>query len=286
MISISCEVDFQPMKKLCAIVLVLVVGTSALAADEPGSTTLVWPDGTKYIGMVVDGKRNGKGTIYWLDGTRFVGTFENDMRSGAGSMILPDGTVYNGYFENDVLADSPGGPDALQEAPQTKALVALPGVPAYQGTARTPARPVVEAGVPGTALIMAPVTELDETVRQDLTETIDLWAAAWSEKNVPQYLATYDKNFRVPNRLTRRQWEAERRIRIRKPRFIDVELSYSHFEITGPDEAEVAFEQTYKSNLYSDVTHKVLQMKHADGSWTILAADCSSNSDMPWYTCQ
>lgn len=248
MISIFCQVDFQPMKKLLAIVLILVIGSSAFAADEPQPTTLVWPDGTKYIGSVVDGKRNGKGTIFWLDGTRFVGIFKNDMRNGAGSMILPDGTVYNGHFENDVLVDSPGAEstNAFQQAPQTKAHVELAHLP-------------------------APVTALDATVRQDLIEAIDLWAAAWSEKNVTQYLASYDKNFSVPRHLTRRQWEVERRRRLKQPRFIALKLIYRRFEITATDTAEVRFQQTYKSNLYTDVVDKVLQMKHADGSWTILS---------------
>ena len=95
------------------IVMMLVPPLHAQAADEStaneenNTKTLVWPDGTRYVGGVKDGKRSGKGTIFWQDGTRFVGTFENDMRNGPGTMILPDDTVYNGYFENDTLVDAP-----------------------------------------------------------------------------------------------------------------------------------------------------------------------------------
>ena len=81
-----------------------------LAEDAPATDlvtkTLVWPDGTRYVGGVLEGKRTGKGTIFWQDGTRFVGQFENDMRNGPGTMILPDGTVYTGFFKNDELIDT------------------------------------------------------------------------------------------------------------------------------------------------------------------------------------
>jgi len=65
--------------------------------------TLVWPDGTRYVGMVFDGKRDGKGTITWQDGTQFVGHFKDDLKNGPGTLILADGSVYSGYFENDIL---------------------------------------------------------------------------------------------------------------------------------------------------------------------------------------
>ncbi len=75
-------------------------------SSEPTTKTLVWPDGTRYVGGVLEGKRSGKGTIFWQDGTRFVGRFENDMRNGPGTMILPDGTVFTGFFKNDELVDT------------------------------------------------------------------------------------------------------------------------------------------------------------------------------------
>ena len=82
-----------------------------VSANEPGkdipvTRTLVWPDGTRYVGGVLHGKRSGKGTIFWQDGTRFIGLFENDLRNGPGTLILPDGTVYTGFFDNDELLDS------------------------------------------------------------------------------------------------------------------------------------------------------------------------------------
>ena len=87
----------MPSMKIFALVTVLstaiglLLPISVAAVEEPVTKTLVWPDGTRYVGGVLDGKRSGKGTIFWQDGTRFVGQFENDMRNGPGTMILPDG---------------------------------------------------------------------------------------------------------------------------------------------------------------------------------------------------
>lgn len=106
------------MKKLPILVLVSACSLLSIAGyaaaqdtttdnvEDPVTKTLVWPDGTRYVGGVVDGKRTGKGTIFWQDGTRFVGQFENDMRNGPGTMILPDGTVYTGFFKDDELVDT------------------------------------------------------------------------------------------------------------------------------------------------------------------------------------
>ncbi|MDE0759150.1 MAG: hypothetical protein OSB45_13405 [Pseudomonadales bacterium] len=42
--------------------------------------TLSWPDGTRYVGGIKDGRRLGRGTIYWQDGTRYIGEFRADLR--------------------------------------------------------------------------------------------------------------------------------------------------------------------------------------------------------------
>ena len=97
------------MKKTTLLVLSLMLVPFsdyklALAIEsESNIKTLLWPDGTRYVGGIVNGKRTGRGTIFWQEGSRFIGYFENDMRNGPGTMILPDGTVYRGYFKDDKL---------------------------------------------------------------------------------------------------------------------------------------------------------------------------------------
>ena len=77
--------------------------SKAEAVAEAEIKTLIWPDGTRYVGGFENGKRSGRGTIFWQEGSRFIGYFENDRRNGPGTMILPDGTVYRGYFKDDKL---------------------------------------------------------------------------------------------------------------------------------------------------------------------------------------
>jgi len=275
-------------------IVLLSVASSSFAEEKSPNLTLVWPDGTKYVGGVADGKRNGDGTIYWTDGTKFIGHFENDLRNGPGSMILPDGTVHSGYFVNDKLVDLPQS-SAQQTTEQQAAERGLPTEkPAGSETADSeiqsvtgeqpsgkpvsPERETIEseeqvALVEPTQQVVqhVPVILLTDTVRNALTYTIDLWAAAWSMQNTELYLDIYHDEFKVPSKLTRRQWEMLRKSRLTKPRSIDVNVAYDRFEIIRPDIAEVTFKQTYKSNLYRDVTTKMLTLVNTKDGWKILS---------------
>jgi len=305
-----------------------VLAESASDAVESGdpeavTKTLVWPDGTRYVGGVADGKRSGKGTIFWQDGTRFVGQFENDMRNGPGTMILPDGTVYTGFFEDDELVDTestiaasnaesvamdpedsmdvlddaslPMEADSLSDAEQPEPVEEVAQVDEYDTLEGAPAddyEEVVEDVIETTAEIEdsteeiaeaiaaeetleAPystdVTEIAEAVKDELIETVDLWAAAWSDQNVPQYLANYSDDFAVPGRQSRRTWEALRRTRLTRPRYINLDVEYQRFELVEANVVDVFFRQTYSSNTYSDLTDKVLRLrKEDDTNWKIL----------------
>lgn len=86
------------------ILLLPLLGPGALAQDNQlEMRVLEWPDGTRYEGGVLNGKKEGPGTIYWPDGTRFEGIFSNDLREGSGTLIFPDGTVFTGVFSEDRL---------------------------------------------------------------------------------------------------------------------------------------------------------------------------------------
>ncbi len=274
------------MKPTLLIAFLLISPAAAFPAEpapEPATKTLVWPDGTRYVGGVIDGKRSGKGTIFWQDGTRFVGQFKNDMRNGPGTMILPDGTVYTGFFRDDELVDSPAeqvvaqaddSPDTGVRPPEDSddgIESASTDQPASTAVASvTPPAPAEDAEDPSASIPGEQVTVLTDQVKNDLIETIDLWGRAWSEKNVPQYLSNYSEDFRVPGKLSRKKWEALRRSRLTRPRTIDVRIVYEKFEMVEPDVVDVYFRQTYRSNLYSDVTNKVLRMKREGHDWRII----------------
>ncbi|MCB1646509.1 MAG: hypothetical protein KDI36_13705 [Pseudomonadales bacterium] len=273
------------------LLIVLVLPSAYISAadtDGPVNKTLVWPDGTRYVGGVLDGKRSGKGTIFWQDGTRFVGEFRNDLRNGPGTMILPDGTVYNGYFENDILVnkediaaigaetgepvaaitgeEAPASMSSRQQSPEatvTAGVSAPINTPASTGPAPVP---VPEDSLP----LYQPVTRMTPAVEEELRSTINLWAAAWSEKNVTQYLSNYADDFRVPDKQSRRKWESVRKSRLTRPKYIRIDITFEKFDIVDADVAEVQFVQRYNSNTYSDVTNKVLRLRKEQEHWKII----------------
>jgi len=320
------------MKKFHFLVILLMLAPFGLQAEDtiaadPVTKTLVWPDGTRYVGGVMAGKRTGKGTIFWQDGTRFVGQFENDMRNGPGTMILPDGTVYTGFFRDDELVDTEStiaaSTRSSEELNNEESVAALQGTElpmeadslgegSSDGLAQVdehdlikPAREAVIDPEPTIVLAEAPetrektvevndaapgtmvepdpiqqaekedyyssdVTDITDSVKEELIQTVDLWAAAWSDQNVPQYIANYAEDFVVPDRQSRRTWEALRRTRIQRPGYINLDVTYQRFELVDTNVVDVFFRQAYRSNTYSDLTDKVLRFRKGDTGWKIL----------------
>jgi hypothetical protein len=319
------------VQKVLLLTTCLFMAAATTAAESPpdagpdsSTRTLVWPDGTRYVGGVSDGKRDGKGTIFWQDGTRFVGHFTNDLRNGPGTMVLANGTVYTGYFTDDVLVENPLPAASGAENTNADVMQASSSIPtrptemaapladvseqqlqAAQSIASTdPARveasveapmevlvaaaepiaepmteqalePVAEpdmtAPVESTTPLYQPVTQLDDAVRQALQASIDNWAAHWSKQDLPAYLNSYSEAFDVPGKLTRSQWEDQRKTRLGSPAYIGISIVYDSFEIIDADEARVTFKQTYKSDSYNDVTQKFLLLNKHDDQWLISA---------------
>jgi len=315
------------MKLLHLLLILLTFTPFGLQADDktpPNSATktLVWPDGTRYVGGVKEGKREGKGTIFWQDGTRFVGRFENDMRNGPGTMTLPDGTVYTGLFKNDELVDTKPtiaarkNPEA--ELDNDESAAALKGTelpmetdslgdnPPHTFTqvdkndmrepvskpeptivmAKAPEREdkIVAAAKTTPDAIVKPesnpsgerdyylsdVNEITDSVKDELIETVDLWAAAWSDQNSPDYIASYSEDFSAPDGQSRRNWEALRKKRIMRPTNINLDIRYQRFELVDTDVVDVFFRQAYRSNTYSDLSDKVIRLRKEQKDWKIL----------------
>jgi len=95
------------------------------------------------------------------------------------------------------------------------------------------------------------------------------WANAWSAQDVDSYLASYGKEFVPPKGLSRKAWERERRIRLRKPRFIKITLSDIKINLHGKDYAEVRFTQAYQSDTYGDKVKKEILMRKVSDKWMI-----------------
>ncbi len=144
---------------------------------------------------------------------------------------------------------------AVAEAPSA-------GVPVGTLPPPVPLAPV--ALVPPTGMDAAQPDPAAE-VRQSLLD----WAGAWSERDVEVYLASYAPTYAAPG-LSRKQWEQQRRQRIRKPRSIAVELSDITIELQGEDRATAAFRQDYRSDVYRDQTRKSLRLQKINNVWLIV----------------
>lgn len=55
--------------------------------------SLTYQNGDKYVGEVVDGKRDGLGIYYYVNGNYYYGKYRNNVRSGAGAMFKTDNTI-------------------------------------------------------------------------------------------------------------------------------------------------------------------------------------------------
>ena len=57
-------------------------------------------DNGRYVGQIVNGKKEGKGIYYWTDGDRYEGDFKNDKKEGKGIEYYNDGARYEGDWKN------------------------------------------------------------------------------------------------------------------------------------------------------------------------------------------
>ena len=144
------------------------------------------------------------------------------------------------------------------------------GAPAVATPVATPTTAQAAAPVvaPAEAPKPAPAKAAGDT-NTEITNAVDLWAAAWSRKDVKAYLAAYARDFKTPSGESRSAWDAERQKRIKKPGAIQV--SYENLRITvDGDSATVKFRQHYKSASLKTSSNKVLLMGKRDGKWQIL----------------
>ncbi|SFD60208.1 Tetratricopeptide repeat-containing protein [Thiohalospira halophila DSM 15071] len=108
----------------------------------------------------------------------------------------------------------------------------------------------------------------DEAVTRAVTRRLHDWASAWSEQAVAEYVAAYAADY-SPEGLNREEWEEQRRRRIQRPEWIQVELDRIEVWDTGPDTATAIVRQHYDADSYADVTLKSLQMVLEEGRWVI-----------------
>ncbi|WP_178131190.1 serine/threonine-protein kinase [Reyranella sp. CPCC 100927] len=68
-----------------------------------GPRSFTYPDGSRYVGTLSNGKRNGQGTYTYANGDRYVGAWQNDDMHGQGVYTFADGGRYTGEWRNDKM---------------------------------------------------------------------------------------------------------------------------------------------------------------------------------------
>jgi Tfp pilus assembly protein PilF/ketosteroid isomerase-like protein len=150
----------------------------------------------------------------------------------------------------------PAEPVKLADAPKPAPAVAVPVVAPPAAAAPVEAPKPVPTKTAGDA-------------NAEISKSLNLWAAAWSRKDVKAYLAAYARDFKTPAGESRAAWDAERQKRINRPGAIQV--SYENLRIAVDGEtATVKFRQHYKSAALKTSSNKVLLMGKRDGKWQIL----------------
>ncbi len=153
---------------------------------------------------------------------------------------------------------------ASAKADPVKVATAAPSAPA-----KTPATLPTNAptSAPATTTSTA-VANASESAETQISAAIRGWADAWSNKDALGYLSYYSTDFETPDKLTRADWEAQRKTRIESPTSISVNVKILKVSIIG-NEATAVFQQKYKSDRFSSDNTKTLKLVKAGDRWMI-----------------
>ncbi|GHT96148.1 hypothetical protein AGMMS49545_20430 [Betaproteobacteria bacterium] len=145
-------------------------------------------------------------------------------------------------------------------------------------TTPTPATSAVTASTPTAASASAntpaprpPKAEPAAANPQEVAKTLAAWADAWSRQDVQAYLGFYAPAFKPP-KGSRKDWEAERAARIRRPAWIKVSYTEPSIRIEGK-QATVRFRQSYQASGLKTATDKTLVFTRAGNAWLILSEE-------------
>lgn len=108
-----------------------------------------------------------------------------------------------------------------------------------------------------------------ENESEEILETVQAWAKAWSNQDVAAYLAFYGSDFHPPRGVSRSAWEKSRHERISKPKSIHVDIASPKVSLTDTRHARVSFKQSYHSDAVKSTTTKSLEMIKTGEKWLI-----------------
>lgn len=178
-------------------------------------------------------------------------------------------------------ATTPARPAVVAAATTSTAqTTALPTAPTPVPTAPPSAVPAPPAGKPTTATAVpaasaspSAATRPTDTAGKDdqaaVKAAVTVWARAWSQKDMPKYLAAYAESFTPAEKISRAKWESERRARIVSKKSIAVGIHQLQITLNG-NRATVKFQQIYESDNFKGNSRKMLEMHKQGQQWLIV----------------
>lgn len=141
-----------------------------------------------------------------------------------------------------------------------------PVAPTTEKPSRTPdLKPAKQAEANGQA-----------TDQERAKQSVQTWARAWSQKNMPGYLSAYDSTFSPPNGMGRKAWEKDRTDRIVYKSKIAVNLSNLQVKVNG-NQATVTFLQSYQADQLNVSGRKTLKLIKRGNEWRITQESIGSH---------
>ena len=183
---------------------------------------------------------------------------------GGNTAVQPKLALIRDLFAPTAKGQKPTAPAAM--APAAPTVVAATKPPS--ASTATPTPPTAAA----TPAATPPATGASD---KDIEAAVRAWAAAWSAKDVPGYLAAYGKEFDPPGKQSRKEWEEERRKRIVGKSRISVKLSGMSVAING-GKAVAKFRQEYDADSLSVSSRKILDMAKVGDRWVIVKESTGS----------
>jgi len=125
------------------------------------------------------------------------------------------------------------------------------------------------------AMVPASINHTEEPqdpVIQQVSQALDSWATALTDKNLINYFNSYSVDFVNAEGLTRQQWERQRRAQLSKEGKKEVRVSYLKVTHKG-SQATVIFTQTRIEAGREDVTRKFMDLEQRNGRWLIVSED-------------
>jgi hypothetical protein len=153
--------------------------------------------------------------------------------------------------------------------PQDNVIVAM-----AKPAAATPAATESNAQAPAaTPAASAPAGASDgekaaAKAEQDIKDSVLVWAAAWSARDIDSYLSAYSASFDPGRGLTLTDWKQQRSERIVPRKRINVKIVNLRVNLNG-NTATADFSQAYTSDTFNGTSVKRLDMVLEGGRWLI-----------------